>query len=301
MGGREVEMGYAKSIIDKHTKEDIRLGQVVFSFTVAQTINGKAVEVVKPLPVDAAALTVDPSGAVLVKPGLTRGGEPLLVFGPHRRVTPTAKKAQKSRIKAYTKQKYSRAGIKKYKTVPPIELVQHETVVGRIWPLNYIDRQYVAKDGSIITTSLSKTTRQKLQRNLLDSKVSNLIATEEYDESALKPLLDFNYVMSKDVFRTVKKKCSLNESQWAEILSVPEDRIKSTWAFNHQQSMHILKVLLLFNHGIKVMSNKTKFKSWLKKKNKEMGDTPPYFYLDSPSGINVVHKWLLRIDHGIFA
>lgn len=159
-------------------------------------------------------------------------------------------------------------------------------------------------DSNVVRLSAERLTppaRDILKLALLEASVDYIIDNNSHQEGELRPFLDFNYELSKPTFKKIEKACGLNTKQWAEILGVPESRIESSRKFNHQQSMHILKVLLLSNHGKEVFNGKTSFKNWLKKKNSELGGTPPYFYLDSPAGVELVRKRLDRIEHGIFS
>lgn len=272
----------ASDIIRKYTKK----ASEVFSlgFPIQQNINGKVVQVIKHLPIDLGLHIVEPAPAILTK---------------HKRIGEVSKGKTGTVLNLRTKH---RKGDKVVITLKSKDSVSPEFI--RILEKlldnsdSEIEINYTPK---LSTEKLSIASRNKLQKTLLDSSVMSIIENLEFDDELLRPFLDFNYEMPKKVFKKVVKKCGFNTTQWAEIIGVNEDRINSSRAFNHQQSMHILKILLLFNHSLEVFNDKAYFKRWLKKKSVDLGNTPPYFYLDSPSGIDVVRKRLDRIDAGIFS
>ncbi|MEO1485682.1 MAG: MbcA/ParS/Xre antitoxin family protein [Bacteroidota bacterium] len=265
-----------KSIIGKHSLKTVQFQYMLFE--VEQNIDGKSVIVKKQLPLEGLGIMR------VVKKG-----------GDDRKVANQYGKKITRRIHKHSQHKIvlEQSNLKKL----------DEKLMAKVFKqLSGIDISYSSLNkGTINTDSLSATTRRNLRRTLLDSSVLKIIESGEYDDEKLRPFLDFNYEMPKKVFKKVVKKCGFNSTQWSEIIGVNEERVNSSRAFNHQQSMHVLKILLLFNHSYVVFNDKAYFKRWLKKTNPDLGGTPPYFYLDSPSGIDVVRKRMHRIEHGIYS
>lgn len=275
----------AESVIGKYSLKKLDLQYLVFP--VEQNIDGKVVKVRKQLALEGLGMKVVHSADVAstMATGLKRIDKDTAesLRGKIRR----PKKGDRHRIIVST----AHTGRFDKKLID-IVIEQLERVK--------VKEESLVK-GTIDTGSLSATTRKVLRQTILDRYVLNIIANGGYDDELLRPFLDFNYELPKEIFKKVVRKCGFNTTQWAEIIGVNGDRINSSRAFNHQQSMHILKILLLFNHSFEVFNDKAYFKRWLKKKSVDLGNTPPYFYLDSPSGIDVVRKRLDRIDAGIFS
>ena len=268
-----------------------RLDLQYMIFDVEQNIGGKTVKVKKQLPLEGLGMRV-----VRVGEGIGEVGPQVQVVGDY--VGDMGMGRVRRRKGKHEKRRDHQIVLGQHK----LKQLDQKAIAEVVKHLRGVDMSKTSIDkGKLDTENLSATAKRSLRKTLLDSSVLKIIDNGGYDDDELRPFLDFNYEMPKKVFKKVVKKCGFNSTQWAEIIGVNEERINSSRAFNHQQSMHVLKILLMFNHSYVVFNDKAYFKRWLKKINPDLGGTPPYFYLDSPSGIDVVRKRMHRIEHGIYS
>ena len=59
--------------------------------------------------------------------------------------------------------------------------------------------------------------------------------------------------------------------------------------------------MLLFQKGIEVFGNASKFITWIDSKNIALGGIKPKNLLDNAFGINLIKDELIKIEHGILA
>ena len=106
-------------------------------------------------------------------------------------------------------------------------------------------------------------------------------------------------------FDEFSDKFPLNYSDWSRILHVSERTMqrykKEKKKFDSLHSEKILMIMLLFQKGIEVFGNSSKFISWIDSKNIALGGIKPKNLLDNAFGINMIKDELIKIEHGILA
>ena len=76
---------------------------------------------------------------------------------------------------------------------------------------------------------------------------------------------------------------------------------KENKSFDLPQSEEILEIAMLFNRGVEVFGNLSRFNEWLGLENIVLGNIKPKSLLDSTFGINLLKEELIRIEHGILS
>lgn len=108
-----------------------------------------------------------------------------------------------------------------------------------------------------------------------------------------------------DTFDKFSEQFPLNYSDWSRILHVSERTIqrykKEKKKFDSLHSEKLLMIMLLFQKGIEVFGNSSKFITWIDSKNIAMGGVKPKNLLDNTFGINMIKDELIKIEHGILA
>jgi putative toxin-antitoxin system antitoxin component (TIGR02293 family) len=106
-------------------------------------------------------------------------------------------------------------------------------------------------------------------------------------------------------FDQFSEKFPLNYSDWSRILHVSERTMqrykKEKKKFDSLHSEKLLMIMLLFQKGIEVFGNSSKFISWINSKNIALGGIKPKNLLDNSFGINMIKDELIKIEHGILA
>ena len=91
---------------------------------------------------------------------------------------------------------------------------------------------------------------------------------------------------------------------WAYSIHVPAgtlaSRIKAGTGFDALESERLMLVDLVMRRGLEVFGNKDKFKRWLDRPHKLLGDHTPKQMLNSMDNIAEVLTELGRIEHGVF-
>lgn len=108
-----------------------------------------------------------------------------------------------------------------------------------------------------------------------------------------------------DTFDEFSKKFPLTYSDWSKILHVSERTMqrykKEKKRFDSLHSEKLLLIMLLFQKGIEVFGNASKFITWIDSKNIALGGIKPKNLLDNAFGINLIKDELIKIEHGILA
>lgn len=148
-------------------------------------------------------------------------------------------------------------------------------------------------------------TKAKLKQGIINGAMNNMIKEIIKRNVSSRDVLDqyikHKFTLFKRSFVLITKLCGFKDEEWSKILGVPLTRIQSQTRFNHLQSLHIMQILILFNYGIEIFGNKTKFKKWLRTKNDYFENSPPQAYLESPAGVNILYDELIKIDYGVIA
>lgn len=78
-------------------------------------------------------------------------------------------------------------------------------------------------------------------------------------------------------------------------------RYTATDKLPKEQSERIIELARLYSKGIDVMGNIEDFRQWMDSNLLPFGNKKPKDFLDTSLGIDMLHKELGRIEHGIFA
>lgn len=106
-------------------------------------------------------------------------------------------------------------------------------------------------------------------------------------------------------FTEFVKLSPFNLNEWSGFLHLSErtmqryQKEKATFSVPHSEK--ILQITLLFNYGVEVFGNKTKFNTWLETDNLALGKIKPKQLLDNSFGIELVKDELTRIEHGVLS
>ncbi|MBP8994052.1 MAG: DUF2384 domain-containing protein [Bacteroidales bacterium] len=108
-----------------------------------------------------------------------------------------------------------------------------------------------------------------------------------------------------DTFSNLLQNIPLNLSEWSYILHLSERTIqrykRERRTFNLPQSERIIQIFHLYQLGINVFGNKSKFNMWIESENLALGKVKPKELLDNTFGINMLKDELIRIQQGILA
>ena len=108
-----------------------------------------------------------------------------------------------------------------------------------------------------------------------------------------------------NTFDDFSEKFPLSYSDWSRILHVSERTMqrykKEKKKFDSLHSEKLLMIMLLFQKGIEVFGNSSKFITWIDSKNIALGGIKPKNLLDNTFGINMIKDELIKIEHGILA
>lgn len=73
---------------------------------------------------------------------------------------------------------------------------------------------------------------------------------------------------------------------------------KNNKQFNTLEGELLLKLDRLFEIGNEVFEGMEKFKEWLTTPSIGLGNTKPLYFLNTSTGVDLVHEELVRIEHG---
>jgi len=111
--------------------------------------------------------------------------------------------------------------------------------------------------------------------------------------------------LAYNTFNEFSEKFPLSSTDWSRILHISERTIqrykKEKKKFDSLHSEKLLMIMMLFQKGIDVFGNATKFSIWIDTKNLALGGIKPKNLLDNSFGINLIKDELVKIEHGILA
>jgi putative toxin-antitoxin system antitoxin component (TIGR02293 family) len=107
------------------------------------------------------------------------------------------------------------------------------------------------------------------------------------------------------VFYSFAKNTPFTLNEWSTFLNMSERTMqrykRENKSFDPIYSEKILHITLLYNLGIDVFGNKSKFNAWLETQNLALGGIKPKELLDNSFGIGLLKDELTRIEHGVLA
>lgn len=93
--------------------------------------------------------------------------------------------------------------------------------------------------------------------------------------------------------------------EWSAMLHISTrsiDRLKKERKqLSSTQSEKLIEVTLLFDYGVHVFGDSTKFSKWLNRNNIALGGLNPKSLLDTNQGIKAVKAELSKIEYGVLA
>ncbi|HPT13638.1 MAG TPA: DUF2384 domain-containing protein [Bacteroidales bacterium] len=108
-----------------------------------------------------------------------------------------------------------------------------------------------------------------------------------------------------NAFDKMADQCGFSMTEWSVFLHLSERSMqryrKENKSFDLPQSEKILEIAMLFNRGVEVFGNLSRFNEWLGLENIVLGNIKPKSLLDSTFGINLLKEELIRIEHGILS
>lgn len=102
----------------------------------------------------------------------------------------------------------------------------------------------------------------------------------------------------------VAKQFALTDRELARILNISErtlHRLRPDARLDASTSEKLLKLVLLYQHGIEVFDTIASFNEWMKQKLRILGDKSPMEMLDTATGMEYVDNVLGRIEWGVYS
>lgn len=125
------------------------------------------------------------------------------------------------------------------------------------------------------------------------------------DRSSLKLVYVSREGLSYEKFSIALEAFQFTKQELSKILHISDrtlERIhKEKKRLSTPQTERILEVSLLFEHGWKCFGTKENFRLWLEDAYLPYGGVTPLSLLDTTQGIELIHKALGRIQHGVLA
>ncbi len=109
--------------------------------------------------------------------------------------------------------------------------------------------------------------------------------------------------ISMEIFNKILKYTTITTKEMSSILPVSErqlSRYDKDHVLRKDISSHLIQLIELFERGYDVFGL-DKFKLWIRRANKALGNVKPIDILDTSIGIQMVEDLIGRVEHGVYS
>ncbi len=110
--------------------------------------------------------------------------------------------------------------------------------------------------------------------------------------------------ITKSEFLTIVADSGLNLTEFSALLPVSKrtiEKVKDQELLSPQVSDRVLRIASLYLFGKEVFGDAQKFKEWIKGPLIALGGQSPLSFMDSETGISMIHDTIGRIAYGVYS
>lgn len=110
--------------------------------------------------------------------------------------------------------------------------------------------------------------------------------------------------ISKSEFLAIVAQSGLNLTEFSKLLPVSKrtiEKVKEFDLLSPQVSDRVLRIASLYAFGTEVLGDLSEFQEWIQSPLIALGGQPPIAFLDSETGISMVHDIIGRIAYGVYS
>lgn len=137
------------------------------------------------------------------------------------------------------------------------------------------------------------------------NRVEEVAVKYSVTENDFTTLKIANRGVSPDLFFDILDFSNFTKDELSEIMDLSFKTVqryqKQNKNFNALNSEQLLKMVSLFQKGVRLFGNTESFNSWLRKPSYGLGNEQPFKLLQTSGGIDLIIEELYRIEHGALA